>query len=254
MSAEASWGALPDTSRVDLPPTHMLHGSRPIARFLIARWFKVRVRGTFNVPSDGPVIVASNHTGVVDGPLLAVFNPRPVHALTKAEMFDGKLGGILRASGQVRLNRFGADPSAMKTCVRVLREGRAIGIFPEGTRGPGDLGRFHGGAAYLALVTGAPVVPVTMLGTREPGGSSGSLPRRGSTVEMVYGEPFRIDPVPWPRTREQVVASTLLLREHMLAQLEQAQTLTGRQLAGPLPVGQKNIDNDPHTGVVEQGA
>src|SRR3546814_13848190 len=95
-------------------------------------------------------------------------------------MFEGRMGTFLHKSGQIKLNRFGADPSAMKTCIKVLREGRVAGIFPEGTRGAGDLGRFHGGAAYLALVSGAPVVPVTVLGSREPGGGSGAIPRRGA--------------------------------------------------------------------------
>src|SRR3546814_13015988 len=115
-------------------------------------------------------------------------------------MFEGRMGTFLHKSGQIKLNRFGADPSAMKTCIKVLREGRVAGIFPEGTRGAGDLGRFHGGAAYLALVSGAPVVPVTVLGSREPGGSSGSLPRRGASIEMVYGEPLRSESVAWRRT------------------------------------------------------
>src|SRR3546814_6685644 len=90
-------------------------------------------------------------------------------------------------------------------------------------------------------------LPVTVLGSREPGGSSGSIPRRGASIEMVYGEPFRTESVAWPRTREQVVESTLLLREHMLAQLEQALALTGRQLPGPLPTGR----SEEHTSELQ---
>ncbi|MDT0201564.1 lysophospholipid acyltransferase family protein [Nocardioides sp. AE5] len=254
MDLDASRAGLPVTDGIELPPTHLLHPLRPLARWIISRRFTVRTRGTWHVPEAGPVILAANHVGVVDGPLLAIFSPRPVHALTKQEMFEGKLGGFLHHSGQIPLNRFAADPSAMKACIAVLRAGRVAGVFPEGTRGAGDLARFHGGAAYLALVTGAPVVPVTMLGTREPGGSSGSLPPRGSTVDMVYGAPFRVPQSPWPRTREQVRQVTLLLREHMLDQQARAIAASGRDLPGPLPPGQRNIDDDPHTGVVEQGA
>ncbi|WP_067440070.1 lysophospholipid acyltransferase family protein [Nocardioides jensenii] len=245
---------LPDTDGVELPRTLMLHGLRPLARFLIRRRFHVRVHNADLVPASGPVIVASNHVGVVDGPLLAIFGPRPVHALTKVEMFEGKLGGFLRGAGQIPLNRFAADPSAMKACLAVLRDGRAAGVFPEGTRGPGDFRRFHAGAAYLGLVSGAPIVPVSMIGTREPGAGSNALPPRRSTVDIVYGQPYRFEQTPWPRTREQVRHSALLLREHMIARLDEALALTGRQLPGPLPVGQQNIDDDPHTGVVEQGA
>ncbi|QIX27515.1 1-acyl-sn-glycerol-3-phosphate acyltransferase [Nocardioides sp. JQ2195] len=245
---------LPDTTAVALPRRLMLHGLRPLASFIVRRRFAVRVHHADRAPVSGPVIFASNHVGVADGPLLAIFSPRPVHALTKVEMFEGRLGGFLRGAGQIPLNRFTADPSAIKTCLAVLRAGRAAGIFPEGSRGPGDFRRFHAGAAYLGLVSGAPIVPVSMIGTRAPGAGSSALPARGATVDIVYGEPFRVEQVPWPRTREQVTRSSLLLRQHMIAQLDDALALTGRHLPGPLPVGQQNIDDDPPTGVVEQGA
>ena len=83
-----------------------------------------------------------------------------MHALTKKEMFDGRLGRFLLTSGQVPLDRFHSDPGAVKTCLRVLRDGGAVGIFPEGSRGGGEFDRFHRGAAYLGLVSGAPIVPV----------------------------------------------------------------------------------------------
>lgn len=245
---------LPSTEGVEPPRRLMLHGLRPLARALMRWRFGVRVHGLEKVPTTGPVIFASNHVGLVDGPFLASFSPRPVHALTKIEMFEGRLGGFLHGAGQIPLNRFSADPSAMKTCLAVLRAGRAAGVFPEGTRGPGDFRRFHAGAAYLGLVSGAPIVPVSMIGTRAPGAGSNALPPRGSPVDIVYGDPLRLEQTPWPRTREQVRHSSLLLREHMIARLDEALAMTGRQLPGPLPVGQRNIDDDPHTGVVEQGA
>ena len=140
----------------------------------------------------------------------------------------------------------------MKSCLRVLRDGGTVGIYPEGSRGAGDLQRFHRGAAYLALVSGATVIPVTTLGSREPGGSSGSLPRRGAVIDLVFGEPYDVVAVPWPRTREQVEKQSLLLREHMLVQLDQARALTGRELPGPLPAA--DVEPDPDTGVTDQGA
>jgi 1-acyl-sn-glycerol-3-phosphate acyltransferase len=252
MRGGAAHRELPRSDRAKNAPRFLLHSLRPPARWLIRRRYRVRISGAANVPQSGPVIYASNHVGVIDGPLLGIFAPRPAHALTKVEIFKGPLGWLLLKSGQIPLDRFFSDPAAVKTCLRVLREERAIGIYPEGSRGPGDLQRFHRGAAYLALVSGAPVVPVTMLGSREPGGHSGSLPRRGATVDLVFGEPYRVDAVPWPRTREQVEKASLLLREHMLVQLDQARASTGRELPGPLPV--TDVDPDPATGVTDQGA
>lgn len=243
----------PRSDRVKDAPRYLLHSPiRPFVRWLIRRRYDVRLHGTGLVPRSGPVIFASNHIGVIDGPMLAIFAPRPVHALTKVEMFRGFLGRFLWHSGQIPLDRFHADPAAVKTCLKALRNGRAIGIYPEGTRGPGDLERFHRGAAYLALVSGAPVVPVTMAGSRDPGGTSSSLPHRGARIDMAFGEAFRFDRAPWPRTREQVEKASLLLREHMLVQLDRALASTGRELPGPLPL--TDVDPDPQTGVTDEGA
>jgi 1-acyl-sn-glycerol-3-phosphate acyltransferase len=101
-------------------------------------------------------------------------------------------------------------------------------------------------------VTGAPVVPVTMLGSREPGGTNSSLPRRGATIDIVFGEAWRTEQSPWPRTREHVEKASLLLREHMLVQLDRARASTGRELPGPLP--STDVEPDPATGVTDQGA
>ena len=138
-------------SSAEHPPTRMLHGLRPAASWLVRRRWQVRLHHPERVAPHGGVILASNHVGVIDGPLLAIFSPRPVHALTKREMFDGRLGGFLRGAGQIPLDRFAADPAAIRACLRVVRDGGVAGIFPEGTRGDGELRRFHHGAAYLAL-------------------------------------------------------------------------------------------------------
>ena len=239
-------GELPCTEAVPLPAQGLLHRGRPTARWIIEHWWDVRVHHPERVPESGPLIVAGNHIGVADGPLLAILGPRPVHALTKLEMFD-KAGAFFRASGQIPLDRLHADPSAVKTSIAVLRAGRCVGIFPEGTRGPGDFPRFHHGAAYLALVTGAPVAPVTFFGTREPGAGISTVPPRGTRVDVVHGETFRVPPVEWPRTREQVAATSALLREHMVAQLDAAKRLTGRSLPGPLPTADQPDDGDTRT-------
>lgn len=253
MSPSSSHLDPPRSDRVKGAPRYLLHSPlRPLARFLFRRRYDVRVRDPHLVPVSGPIIYASNHLGVIDGPLLAIFAPRPAHALTKREMFKGFMGRFLWHSGQIPLDRYHSDPAAVRTCLRALREGRAIGIYPEGSRGAGDLERFHRGAAYLALVSGAPVVPVTMFGSREPGGSSGSIPRRGARIDLVFGEAWHTDAVPWPRSREQVEKASLLLREHMLVQLDRARASTGRELPGPLPP--TDVDPDPPTGVTDRGA
>ncbi|MBE7324255.1 1-acyl-sn-glycerol-3-phosphate acyltransferase [Nocardioides sp. Y6] len=231
----------------DLPPdTRWLARHAPRAARLVRSVWDVRVHDLDRVPATGPVILASNHIGLVDGPLLVLFAPRPTHALTKIEMFSSRAGGLLRRSGQIPLDRDAVDMAAVRASLRVLRDGGVLGIFPEGHRGAGEYDLFRPGVAYLALVTGAPVVPVTFFGTREPGGARSSLPRRGGSIDIVYGETWQTTPHEWPRTREQVRATAALLRQHLRGEVERARSLTGRDLPGPIPDPESH--NHPSAG------
>ncbi len=240
----------PRSDTVRHPDRWLLHGVRAPSRWLTARRWDVRVHGAERVPARGPVILAGNHVGLMDGPLLAAFAPRPVHVLTKIEVFTGRLGRFLTAAGQVPLDRFVVDPGAVRTSLRVLRDGGVVGVFPEGVRGDGSLDRFHRGAAYLALVSGAPVVPFTVVGTREPGGHTDSVPTRGTRLDLTFGEPLDLGRVAWPRTRELVAACSTTLRRRMLAHQTDALAHLGRTLPGPLPAGE--LEPDPGDGVTEQ--
>lgn len=230
-----SWAA-----QADAPARTWLHRGRPTAQRLIRRRYDVRVHHAERFPSSGPVVVVGNHIGFLDGPLMAIFAPRPVHALTKLEMFEGRLGGFLVRSGQIPLERDAVDPRAVRSALRVLLDGGAVGVFPEGTRGPGDFATFHHGAAYLALVSGAPVAPLTFLGTREPGADGGRLPARGARIDIVVGHPIAVDAVPWPRTRDHVRLMSADLHARLRAGLADALDETGRSLPGPLPVGERD--------------
>jgi 1-acyl-sn-glycerol-3-phosphate acyltransferase len=178
--------------------------------------------------------MAANHVGWLDGPLLAISSPRPVHALTKQEMFAGPLGPVLRASGQIELDRFHVDVAAIRSAVATLRAGRAVGVFPEGTRGAGDMTSPRAGAAYLALVTGAPVVPVSFLGTRIPGGGDRLVPPRGTRIAMTFGDPVDLGHLPWPRTQDQVDAASAHVTSAILQTIQKAQETTGITLPGPI--------------------
>ena len=235
MSGRHEHRDLPATLDALHPPHRLLRVLRPVARELARRRWDIRLHGLEHVPAHGPAIVASNHIGLLDGPLMAAFTPRPVHVLTKKEMFDGRTGPFLRAVGQVPLSRHSIDLAAVKACVRVLRDGGVVGIYPEGTRGSGELRTFHRGAAYLALVTGAPVVPLVMFGTRERGGGVDSVPARGARFDFVYGPPVHWEAHPWPRTQAEVRRAAGELRNKLVEHLVDAMALTGRTLPGPIP-------------------
>jgi 1-acyl-sn-glycerol-3-phosphate acyltransferase len=240
-------GTLPSAGRHaehwEIPRTHdavhpshrLLRALRPLGRAWFGRRYDVRVYGSERIRRRGPFIIASNHIGLLDGPMLAAYTPRPVHALTKKEMFEGSMGRALRAVGQIPLSRYEVDPRAIKDCLKVLRDGGVVAVFPEGNRGAGELERAHAGVAYLALVTGAPVVPVAIFGTREPGGHLDSIPARGARFDLVYGTPVYLERQPWPRRQAEVRRATELLRNRLVDHLVDARGITGRSLPGPVP-------------------
>lgn len=236
---------LPGSDEAVHPSHRLLRLLRPAGRVWFRSRYDVRTHGEHHVQPRGPHIVASNHIGLLDGPLLAAFAPRPVHALTKKEMFEGRTGVALRAVGQIPLSRYEVDPSAMKDCLRVLRDGGVVAIYPEGTRGAGDFGRFQNGVAYLALVTGAPVVPLVVFGTREPGGGIDSVPERGARFDLVFGSPVYLEARPWPRRQHEVRRAADELRKTLLDHLARAQDLTGRQLPGPTAEAQLRDELHP---------
>jgi 1-acyl-sn-glycerol-3-phosphate acyltransferase len=215
-------------------------GRRPATAIVTRRW-DLTVRGAERVPSQGPVVLAANHVGFLDGPLMAISSPRPVHVLAKREMYHGALGALLSVSGQIPVLREGPDPAAVKTALRVLRDGGAVGVFPEGTRGDGEVRHVKPGAAYLAMATGATVVPLVFLGTRLAGGSNNSLPPPGSPMVLSFGPSFEVARRSWPRRQPDTHALSERIREALLATLDEAQRATGLTLPGPIPGTDKEI-------------
>lgn len=232
MAAESS--ARLDLPGSDLvgPPWRVARAARPFVGGIARAAWRLRVYGYEQVPRHGPVILAANHTGLLDGPLLYAVVRRPVHALVKQEMFTGMLGSALRAAGQIPIDRFGYDLAAIKQCLAVLRRGDVLAIFPEGTRGAGDFARTRPGAAYLALCTGAPIVPVASLGVRADGQRTGTIPRPRGAIDVVFGPPIPTTPVRWPRRRRVVQARADELATALRAHVRHACALAGRELPG----------------------
>lgn len=228
-------GELSRTQGAVQPSRRLLRMLRPVGRVWFDRRYDVRRHGEECVQRRGALIIASNHIGLLDGPLLAAFAPRPVHTLAKKEMFEGHTGVALRAFGQIPLSRFEVDPSAIKDCLEVLRQGGVLAIYPEGGRGAGDLARIKSGLTYLAMVSGAPVVPLAVFGTRQPGGSMDSVPERSARFDLVYGAPVHVARQPWPRRQAEVRRTTEDLRNRLVAHLVSAKGTTGQVLPGPIP-------------------
>jgi 1-acyl-sn-glycerol-3-phosphate acyltransferase len=226
---------VPILDEVPTPPARYMWFGRLLVRRLLAR-YDVNVHGMHLIPSTGPVILASNHVGYLDGPMLFGTAERKVHAMVKESMFSGAMGFGLTMMGQICVDRFRHDPLAVKKALRVLVTGGALSIYPEGARGRGDVARTKGGAAYLALVTGAPVVPIACLGTRLHGAPLETKPPNGSRLHLVVGEPMQFDPVPWPRTKQQVAEVQSIIQQALAAHVVKACELTGHTLPDPEPM------------------
>jgi len=158
-------------------------------RGIARRLYRVRVTGAERIPAGSPAILVANHESMFDPWLLALATPRPVRYMAKAELWRLSLvGRALEAFGAFPVERGTGDGSAMSRAASLLRAGEVIGIFPQGTSKqlPGRV--FHRGAARLALATGAPIVPVRLVGTR-------GFPRPGRRATSVYvGEPIVVAP------------------------------------------------------------
>jgi 1-acyl-sn-glycerol-3-phosphate acyltransferase len=130
-------------------------------------YFRLRRIGLEHVPKQGPVLMASNHRSFSDPFMIGCCLGRPLHFVAKVELFDKRWKAwILLALGAFPIRRGESDEAAMETARMILERGGVVGIFPEGTRvRPGPLGDPKRGVGRLVLETGAPVVPVAILGT-----------------------------------------------------------------------------------------
>jgi 1-acyl-sn-glycerol-3-phosphate acyltransferase len=169
----------------------------PLTRVL----YRPRIEGRAHVPKSGPVIFASNHLSFIDSIAIPVASPRIVRFLAKASYFDGTgaKGWISRqfftALGASPVER-GAGQAALDALdqqKRFLEAGEAIALYPEGTRSlDGRLYKGRTGVAFLALQTGAPVVPVGLTGTNEIMPVGAKLPRLRPRISVKFGQPIDV--------------------------------------------------------------
>ena len=166
----------------------------PILKAAYRPW----IRGKENIPAEGPAILASNHNAVWDSVFLPMMLDREVVFMGKADYFTGTgfkgwvTKEFMRAVGTIPVDRSGgrASEAALNAGLKRLREGELFGIYPEGTRSPdGRLYRGTTGVARLALLSGAPVIPVAMIGTHAAQPIGQWIPSR-TNIGMVIGEPL----------------------------------------------------------------
>lgn len=156
---------------------------RPILTFLMKVIFRPRIIGKENIPSEGCMILASNHTNILDPVLILASTKRTVHFLAKKELIDGAFGFAFKHMGIIPVNRKIKDKTVIASAETLLEDGELIGIFPEGTteKGRGFL-PFKIGAVKIASNTDSKILPIAISGKY-------SLFKR---VTIIYGKPYKI--------------------------------------------------------------
>jgi 1-acyl-sn-glycerol-3-phosphate acyltransferase len=202
---------------------------RALARLVLRLAFRMRVLGLEHLPAAGPVLLAGNHTGFLDGPFVFIELPRPSAFLTKSELYEiGWLARALNWLGQIPVHRGKPDRAALRRGLAVLADGGVLGVFPEGTRGAGSLETVQDGIGYLALKAGCSIVPVVCLGTADALPKGRRWPKLGVSIDIVFGPAFTVDVSGDPRARSTARDATEQVRLKLLDHLGEALSRSGR--------------------------
>jgi 1-acyl-sn-glycerol-3-phosphate acyltransferase len=151
----------------------------------------IKTIGAENVPKSGPVIICGNHASHLDPPGMSCGLPRRLSFMAKEELFRGLFGKILTSLGAFPVRRGEGDSEAIRTSLDLLASGEALLVFPEGTRNDGhQMLPTNPGVAMMAKRSGAPVLPVAILGT-DKALPKGAKKMKRHKITLVVGEPIR---------------------------------------------------------------
>lgn len=213
------WPLKPRHRRLE-EPAFGFDAVRALVRLLLQAALPLGIAGRANLPPRGPVILAANHSSFLDAILLAALAPRPVAFMTKNSQFaHPALFQVLRWAGAFPVRRYTTDPVAVRNALRILRQGRVLGLFPEGERcWDGRMQPFKRTAVRLMLAAGAPVVPVGL------SGAYGLMPRWSTRIRRVpvtirFGQPLHLPVVPPGQQREPMVEAWRLRLQEAVAAL-----------------------------------
>lgn len=169
---------------------------RWLSQFLVFLWAKVEVSGLENVPAKGPALLVGNHLGDADLIVGFVYAPPIVETLIKIELYDTPvLGWLLDVYGVIWVHRGQPDRRAIRVVLEALKEGRMVGIAPEGRESlSGSLEEGTNGAAYLALKANSPIIPITFTGSENNRVFQNMKRLRRTDITLHIGAPFHLDP------------------------------------------------------------
>jgi cytidylate kinase len=184
--------------------------------------FRLEVHHPENIPSRGAAIIAANHRSLIDIPILGALTKRQIWFMAKEELFASKRSAsFFERMGAFPVKRGKPDRRALQRAFEVLADGELLGLFPEGTRRP--MSRFEEveeGLAYVALKSGAPVVPVAISGTEAVLPKGRRFPRFVK-IRVFVGEPFWLGgPVQGVLPRTKIREATDIAKERLLGAIQ----------------------------------
>jgi len=162
-----------------------------VARVLFRGFYRWRIEGVENVPLGGAVILAANHVSYVDPPLIGAALFRPIYFLARSTLFSNPLmGWLIRTLHALPVDRDGGAGAGLKAVLDLLKQGDGIILFPEGTRSvDGSIQRARAGIGLTVIKSGAPVVPVRLVGVHETWPRHQKFPKPGPIV-ILFGKPL----------------------------------------------------------------
>lgn len=182
--------------------------ARSVVASIFKPWYRVEVVGLEHFPKEGGVLLCTNHIHNFDPLIVGISTPRPVHFMAKEEIFNVPvLGNIVRKCNAFPVKRGMGDREALRSGLKVLKEGHVFGLFPEGTRSKtGELGKGLSGAGFFALRTDADVLPCAIIGPYK------SLRK----LKIVYGKPIHMEELRETKASADQVTELIMSEIHKL--------------------------------------
>ncbi|SDO95068.1 lysophospholipid acyltransferase family protein [Halobacillus sp. SY10] len=176
--------------------------------------YRIKIVGKKNIPAEGPVIICSNHISNVDPPVVGITSSRNIYFLAKEELFKNPvIGGILKKVHAFPIKRGMRDRNALRKGLDILKEGHALGLFPEGTRQKnGEIGKGLAGAGFFALRSEAAIVPCAIIGPY----------KKFKKLKVVYGEPIDMTEYREQKASAQVVTDRIMEEIRQLHKIHQS--------------------------------
>jgi 1-acyl-sn-glycerol-3-phosphate acyltransferase len=182
---------------------------RNLVTFICRTWCRMTIEGSHNVPAEGIFILAPTHRSIIDTPIASGSTRRRMRFMGADKWWSNKaLGGLLTVLGGFPVSRGTADREALRRAIELLESGQPLVLFPEGERKSGPVIQpLFDGACYIALKTGAPIIPVGIGGSERvmPKGAKFIYPRK---VHVVIGAPIRVSTEGTQKEQRQAVRDT----------------------------------------------